>query len=276
MKCLNGNSNVVNYIFTSAKINRKDQIDAVRNKSLSQLIIKNDRIFFKHLLLLSGDIEVHPGPIQFLPNVQKDMHNIRDKNILDKFRVLEKHGIHFIHVNIKSILPKIEEIRLITHSVNLSVIGISDSKLSSSVNDNEIKTPGYDILRKDRNRNGGGVLAYIRNDISYNVREDLNSRNETIFFEIFLQNSKPILIGIFYRPPNDSQFFKVFQSTLDNAKDFNEQETYIMGDMNINMDISNSNNVALINEYNVFCKIHGVLQTIKSHTHVSKMSSSIN
>ena len=45
IKCLNGNSNElfnVDYIFTSTKINRSDQIDAIKNKSLSQLIIKNN------------------------------------------------------------------------------------------------------------------------------------------------------------------------------------------------------------------------------------------
>ena len=110
--------------------------------------------------------------------------------------------------------------------------------------------------------------------MSYSVREDLNSGNETIFFEIFLTHSKPILIGIIYRPPNDSQFLKIFQSTIENANDFN-QETYIMGDMNINMDKIDTNNSSIINEYNEFCKTHGLLQIIKSHTHVTKTSSSI-
>ena len=155
-----------NYIFISAKINKKDQIDIARLKSLSQLSIKNDRSFFKHLLLLSGDIEVHPGPVQFPQRDQNGMPNIRDKNGLEKFDIFNKRGLHFIHVNINSILPNIDELRHIAQSIKLYVIGISESKLDSSVNDNEINIPGYEILRKDRNRNGGGVLAYIRNDIS--------------------------------------------------------------------------------------------------------------
>ena len=95
--------------------------------------------------------------------------------------MFDKRGLHFIHVNINRILPKIEEIRYIAQSVNFSIIGLSESKLDNSVNDNEISVPGYDILRKDRNRNGGGVLAYIKNDLAYNVLEDLDSSNETIF-----------------------------------------------------------------------------------------------
>jgi hypothetical protein len=128
----------------------------MRNKSISQLAIKNDGAFFKHLLLLSGDIEANPGPVQLPPNAQEGMPVTQEKNGLDKFEIFNKRGLHFIHVNINSILPKIEEIRCIARSVNLSIIGLSESKLDNTVNDNEISIPGYDILRKDRNRNGGG------------------------------------------------------------------------------------------------------------------------
>ena len=90
-----------------------------------------------------------------------------------------------------------------------------------------------------------------------------------------MPHSKPILIGIVYRPPHDSQFLKIFQSTIDNAKELADQETYIMGDMNINMDKSNLNNASIVNEYNVFCRTQNFLQLIKSPTHISKISSSI-
>ena len=73
---------------------------------------------------------------------------------------------------------KIEEIRYIERSVNLSIIGLSESKLDNFVNDNEISIPGYDIVRKDRNRNGGGgALVYLKNNHTYNIREDLSSSN---------------------------------------------------------------------------------------------------
>ena len=180
-----GNSKEIfdsNFIFISRKINKRDRTDILRNKSISKLQIRNDKSFFKHLLLLSGDIEVNPGPVQFPPNTQNGILNTQDKNGLDKFEMFKKRGLHFIHVNINSVLPKIEEIRYIARSVNLSVIGLSESKLDNSVNDNEISIPGYDILRKDRNRHGGGVLAYIKNDLSYNIRQDLSSNNEALFF----------------------------------------------------------------------------------------------
>ena len=53
---------------------------------------------------------------------------------------------------------------------NAAVIGISESKLDDSVVISEIQISEYDLLRCDRNRHGGGVACYIRNDLSYNVR----------------------------------------------------------------------------------------------------------
>ena len=41
----------------------------------------------------------------------------------------------------------------------------------------EIYLPGYEIVRRDRNRNGGSVCSYIKTAISYSVRTDLNINN---------------------------------------------------------------------------------------------------
>ena len=38
----------------------------------------------------------------------------------------------------------------------------NESKLDHSITDGEIHIPGYVIIRKDRNRHGGGVALYIR------------------------------------------------------------------------------------------------------------------
>ena len=47
---------------------------------------------------------------------------------------------------------------------------------------------------------GGGVACYIRNDLSYNIVYVFPREIESIFFKIMLPNSKPIAVGIIYRP----------------------------------------------------------------------------
>ena len=55
------------------------------------------------------------------------------------------------------------------------MIGVTKTWLNSTVLDSEICIPGYLTERKDRSTDGGGVCVYIRNDVPYNCRTDLNS-----------------------------------------------------------------------------------------------------
>ena len=78
-------------------------------------------------------------------------------------------------------LPKIDELRHIARLTNAAVIGISESKLDDSVSTSEIQIDEYDLLRCDRNRHGGGVACYIRNDLSYNVKSYFPKDRKHIF-----------------------------------------------------------------------------------------------
>ena len=94
-------------------------------------------------------------------------------------------------------LTKIEILRFIAKSTNAAVIGICESKLDASVLEQEISIDNYEILCCDRNRQSGGVACYIRNDLTYNFLEN-------IFFEILQPNSKPVIVGTIYCPPNQN------------------------------------------------------------------------
>ena len=70
----------------------------------------------------------------------------------------------------------------------------------------EINIDNYKILRCDRNRHGGGVACYIRNDLSYNILSVFPCEIENIFFKILLPNSKPVIVGTIYCPPSQNNF----------------------------------------------------------------------
>ena len=58
--------------------------------------------------------------------------------------------------------------------------------LDETIQDHEVSLNGYDIIRKDRNHNGGGIAIYIRNSITYKLRPDLEYENlELIIVEVF-------------------------------------------------------------------------------------------
>ena len=91
---------------------------------------------------------------------------------------------------------------------------------------------GYHVVRNDRNRNGGGVLIYIKSDIAYNVRTDLcNASIEAVWVDILLPKTKPILVCSMYRPPSQSNFIDEVDNVFKQLD--TNQETYILGDINI-------------------------------------------
>ena len=160
---------------------------------ISKLQYKNSNSYFNLLLLLSGDISLNPGPPH---NNQLPPQN--------EWSVFNSRGLHFIHLNINSLLPKIVKLRNIAKLSNAAVIGIGESKLDDSVLSSEIHINNYNTLCCDWNRHRGGVVCYIRNDLSYDVKSFFPLKIENIFFEILLPNTKPIIVGIIYRPPSQS------------------------------------------------------------------------
>ena len=54
----------------------------------------------------------------------------------------------------------------------------------------------------------------------YNVRSNCPSNFENIFLDLLLPNSKPILIGIIYRPPDQSGFLDMLSSAVADMEDF--------------------------------------------------------
>ena len=117
-------------------------------------------------------------------------------NTTDDFDCFKKRGVHAIHLNTRSLLPKMFDFRLMANKTNASIIGITESWLDNTVNDSEISIPGYCVVRRDRDRNGGGVCVYVKSDMAYNVRPDLAHDNlEMVWVELLLPHSKPILVG---------------------------------------------------------------------------------
>ena len=132
----------------------------------------------------------------------------------------------FIHLNIHSILPKLDEIRTLTVNTKVAVIGITKTCLDESVTDSEAEIPDYMILGHNRNHKGGGVCVYIQSDIALNARNDIGGDLETMWAEIYLPKTKPILVGVCYRPPKQLVFFSLFENTCMTCQNIQIQNVY--------------------------------------------------
>lgn len=81
----------------------------------------------------------------------------------------------------------------------------------------ELTLPGYVIERKYRVCGQSvGVSMYIRDDLQFRRRSDLEVDGiEFLWVELFIPQSKPLLLCSAYRPPDSSKFLdKNFISSL--------------------------------------------------------------
>ena len=229
--------------------------------------------FYQLLILLSGDISLKPGPCQYLSDKNKDL-----------FEPFRKRGFHFLHINVNILLLKIDELRDIISRTKPAILGITESKLDSSVSDQEVNISGYSILRSDRNRNGGGAACYIRADLCFNRRNVFSNTIEHVFFDLLIPKVKPISIGIFYRPPNANTFLETFQNLID----FKKFEVYFLGDFNINLLLNNKfllkerqpfdvRNLSspLLSKYKELCQTFSLKEIIQEPTQVASSTSSL-
>ncbi len=51
---------------------------------------------------------------------------------------------------------------------------MSEVCLDDTITDSQVKVDGYIIERNDRNRHWGGVAIYIKHDLNYTLRDDLD------------------------------------------------------------------------------------------------------
>lgn len=152
----------------------------------------------------------------------------------------------------------------------IDILAINETKLDPSVSNNEINIPGFEVVRKDRNRNGrygGGVCIYIRNNLNFNMVKDLcDDRLEMITIEITLPHSRSFLISTWYRPPNSPiEIFQGFEEIIDKI-DQSNLEYYLLGDMNCDM-LSDSHPSVCLNN---ILDLYGLKQLITEPTRITQ------
>ena len=122
------------------------------------------------------------------------------------------------NLNINSISGKFDQLKILVQG-KLDVLVITETKLDSSFPKGQFLIEGFsEPYRFDRNRHGGGILIYVREDISskelkkYTFPGDI----EGIFVEINLRKVKWLLFGS-YHPPSqsDNYYFDNVTNALD-------------------------------------------------------------
>ena len=179
------------------------------------------QIFSFLLLLLSGDIEVNPGPKRL---------NLKDLSIC--------------HWNLNSIMAdeysKVSEISAFLDSHRFDIFCISESFLDSSIDDEdlELEISGYDFIRCDHpsNTKRGGVMLYYKDHLPIIERSDLTQLEECLVCEL-KDGQNHLLICLCYRSPSQEadefDFFKLnWERTIQNISNCSPTFSIFIGDFN--------------------------------------------
>lgn len=123
--------------------------------------------------------------------------------------IFDNTKLNICQINVQSLcarnLVKLEELRRVFKDSKADVVCFTETWLDTSITDSLIAIDGYNLIRNDRNRHGGGICVYYREGLQCRVVEKSKSVRETsstefLLLEIECLNDK-LLMGVYYNPP---------------------------------------------------------------------------
>ena len=178
---------------------------------------------------------------------------IIDYNFLARYKngnIQKKKGILNMHLNIRSLLNKVSEVKNVIKQHNPFIMGISECELKRDrVNEKVFKIPGYDILYpKSWNEHGyARVVVYIKKTFKYEQVHELEDDHiQSVWIKGGQRNSKNIYFCHAYREHLSTlgaaaqrEYMSTFLSQWDAATQHGgsdePNETHISGDLNIDI-----------------------------------------
>ena len=99
----------------------------------------------------------------------------------------------------------------------LDILALNETRLDDMLSDDLMSVHNYDLIRTDRNRQGGGVCLYIRSNLNYLNRNDsIPATLEAVCVEIHKPISQPFIVASIYRSPSaSSQYISMIESFID-------------------------------------------------------------
>lgn len=161
---------------------------------------------------------------------------------INRVSLSKLNGLQFIHLNVRSLLPKVDELRNNFLTKSMDVLCFSETWLHQNITNVTIELPGYDVLRNDRpHKRGGGTCIYIDQRLQYekclsnisNVEVEIQSitllgnNNDSL-------KTKPIIVVVIYRPPhsNYAHAYDTIKNYLNSITNLNKKELIVVGDLN--------------------------------------------
>lgn len=120
-------------------------------------------------------------------------------------------GLRFGHLNSRSVVDKMDDLKRITDDLLLDVVAVSESWLRQDHDHNLYQIPGYVMTAYNRRggKKGGGVMLFIRTELNPEPFAPHGLNNavggcDVVLAKICLTpggNGKKIIVGSIYKPP---------------------------------------------------------------------------
>ena len=157
--------------------------------------------------------------------------------VLRSIRTKYVDNIIIASLNVNSIRNKFDQLSSVIQG-NVDLLVVNETKVDSTFPTAQFTMEGYTTYRLDRDKNGGGIMIFIREDIPSKILQNHNlpEHIEAVPIEVNLRKTKFLFLAI-YHPPSQSKkyFLECLTKILDKyshlyekiltAGDFNIQES---------------------------------------------------
>ena len=124
-----------------------------------------------------------------------------------------KRSDHIVikHINAQSLIPKLDEIKLLIENEDQDILFISETWLQPNIQDDLISIKNYNVFRNDKtlNSRGSGPCIYIKNIFACKKYENIEITDggpskgiEDVWVSIQASKFKFIIVGVVYKHPN--------------------------------------------------------------------------
>lgn len=181
------------------------------------------------MLLMGGNIKSNPVPKPECLYVPSDFTN--------------RPGLKVVHLNVCSLMPKIDFIRIWAVSTKADIIAVlmSEPWLKKTISDKDVAIDDYNMFRADRKNKGGGVGVFEKSRLSATLERAMTVPKcfEMLTIDLKLGNTS-LTVACYYRPPSaNTEALPTHSTAL--ADIVHQKEIIVIGDFNWNWltDVSN-------------------------------------
>ena len=152
---------------------------------------------------------------------------------ISKLRIKNSEKVIIGNLNINSLPKKFDQLKE-TVLKYVDVLVLTETKLDDSFPNVQFLVDGFsEPYRYDRNRNGGGIMIYIRDNIPSKLLEKhkFHDDMEGLFVELNFRKVKWLLLGTYHPPSqNDIYYFNQLDKAIDTYNNY--EKILLIGDFN--------------------------------------------